>query len=174
MYTKVKEVLNGNSDAFGDIVKEYEKNIYNYLYRLCSSREDAMDLTQVTFLKAYSSLDRLRSEGDLRPWLYRIAHNCFIDYIRGKKEFDTLPEDILSDGISPEDLVISNDMVKVIDGIIDNLPAQYKSVFLLRAMEDLSYRDISSILKITESTARARYLRARKKIACILNGGDFI
>jgi RNA polymerase sigma-70 factor (ECF subfamily) len=174
MQQKIKEVLKGNSEAFGDIIKEYEKNIYNYLYRLCGSREDALDLTQITFLKAYNGLGSLKAGGDFKPWLYRIAHNSFIDYLRSRKEFDSLQEDALSDGISLEDLVISRDMAKVIDDIIESLPHEYKSVFLLRAMEDLSYSDISSILKISVSTARARYLRARRKIAFTLNGGDLL
>lgn len=174
MYLKVKETLDGNTEAFGDIVKEYEKNIYNYLYRLCGSRDEAMDLVQETFLKAYKGLGKLKSEDGLKPWIYRIAHNSFIDYIRSRKEYEILDEDMISDEKAIEDTVILRDTAKIIDGIITGLPYKYKSVFMLRAIEGLSFNEIGCILKISENTAKTRYLRARRKIGNILNGGDLL
>lgn len=170
----IQEILSGNVEGFSRLVGAYERGIYSYLYKLCNNKEDALDLTQVTFIKVYNSLNRLKSDDNIKPWIYRIAHNSFIDYLRSKKESQNIDECEFVYTVTPEDLVISKYMIKSINEIISSLPYEYKSVFILRAAENLSFREIGFILKLSESTARCRYLRARRKIASILNGGELL
>lgn len=170
----VKQMSSGNSEAFCDVVKLYEKKIYSYLYRLCGSREDALDLAQDTFLKAYSNLHRFRTGMDFKPWIYRIAHNNYVNHIKLKKVLVDIDTEDFTDNITPLDIVLGKDRKTAIEGIVNNLPYKFRAVFLLRIIDDLSFREIGSILKISESNARMRYLRVRKKIGELLEGGDLL
>lgn len=172
MDTNIEKVLKGSIPDFCEIVKTFENNIYNYLYRLCKSKDDALDLTQETFLKAYKNLHRLKAGMDIKPYLYRIAHNNYIDYMRMKKETVKIDDEQFSDAYTPEETVVSMDTISTIKHIIDALPISYRSVFLLRTIDDLSFKEVGSILKISENNARMTYMRARKKIAMALNGGE--
>jgi RNA polymerase sigma-70 factor (ECF subfamily) len=170
----VKQMTAGDTEAFCDIVKVYEKNIYCYLYRLCGNREDALDLTQDTFLKAYANLHRFNINMDFKPWIYRIAHNNFINHIKSKKEYMSLESEELPDYNTPENIAILKDCNSSIDHIVSELPYKYRFIFLLRVLDDLSFKEIGSILKISESNARMRYLRVRKKISEALEGEDLL
>jgi RNA polymerase sigma factor, sigma-70 family len=167
----IKDILSGNSSAYAGVVTTYEKNIYTYLYRLCGSREDALDLTQDTFIKAYNSLGSFKLNMDFKPWLYRIAHNNFVNFIKSKKEFTSLDEE-LPDVLTPEDIVIGRDSLKSIDLFLKSLPHMYRAVFILRTIDDLSFKEIGSILKISEANGRMRYLRVRKMAEEMLKGGN--
>lgn len=172
MYEAILNVLNGNTSAFTDIIKVYEKSIYNYLYRLCQNRDDALDLTQDTFIKVYNNLHKFNTNMAFRPWLYRIAHNNYVDYIRLKKDHIDIYSEEFTDFSSPEDIIISRDSMKSIDSFVKSLPYNYRAVFLLRTIDELSFKEIGSILKISDSSARMRYLRVRKKISSMLKGGE--
>lgn len=170
----VKQILTGDTEAFCDIVGTFEKKIYSYLFRLCGSREDALDLSQDTFIKVYSNLHKFRIGMDFKPWIYRIAHNNFVNYIKAKKIHLDIEEEDFPDYITPEKIAIEKDNMKAIDTVIAGLPYMYKTVFLLRALDDISFREIGIILNIKESNARMRYLRVRKKISSALEGGDIL
>lgn len=168
----VRKVLQGSTEEYAKIISIYEKNIYTYLYRLCTNKEDAADLTQDTFIKAYNNLDKFNPAMDFRPWLYRIAHNNYINYIKSKKEFIDIDCEDVPDFNTPEHLTIEKDEIKFIEKLVESLPYMYRAVFVLRTIEDLSFREIGHILNISESSARMRYLRVRKKLCSILKGGD--
>lgn len=168
----IKDVLKGNTSSFSEIIKCYEKSIYSYLYRLTGSREDAADLTQETFIKAYNNLHRFNTDMDFRPWIYRIAHNNYINHIKAKKEYIPIDDEEFPDSTTPEDIIIERDSIKSIDLILRDIPYIYRAVFVLRIIDDLSFKEIGSILKISESSARMRYLRVRKRLSGILKGGN--
>jgi RNA polymerase sigma-70 factor (ECF subfamily) len=168
----IRNVLKGDTSAFSEVMKCYEKSIYTYLYRLCGNREDAADLTQDTFIKAYNNLHRFNINMDFKPWIYRIAHNNYINHVKSKKDYALLDDEELPDTITPEDIVIGNDSIKAIDSILKSIPYMYRAVFILRIIDELPFKDIGSILKISESSARMRYLRVRKKLGSLLKGGN--
>lgn len=170
----IRQITSGDTEAFCDIVKSYEKNIYCYLCRLCGNREDSLDLAQDTFIKAYANIHKFNGKMDFKPWIYRIAHNNYVNYMKSKRQFANLDDMELPDSLTPEDIVLSRDSVSSIGHIVEKLPYKYKSVFLLRVIDDLSFKDIGSILKISETNARMRYLRVRKNIGEALKGGDLL
>lgn len=139
---------------------------------LCANKEDAADLTQETFINAYNNLNKFNLGMDFRPWLYRIAHNNYINYIKKKKEYIDIDCEEVPDFNTPEYLTIERDGLKSIEKIVRGLPYMYRAVFVLRTIDELSFKEIGSILKISESSARMRYLRVRKKLSSLLKGGD--
>jgi RNA polymerase sigma-70 factor (ECF subfamily) len=167
----IKDVLDGNASSFSEVIREYEKTIYSYLFRLCGNKDDAADLTQDTFIKAYNNLNRFNINMDFRPWIYRIAHNNYVNYMKAKKEYVAIDSDEFPSKDTPEDIVIGKEGVKSIDSIIKSLPYIHRAVFVLRTIDDLSFKEIGSILKISDNNARMIYLRVRKRIGSMLRGG---
>lgn len=167
----IREVLRGNGEEYSKIISIYQRNIYTYLYRLCANKEDAADLTQDTFIAAYNSLDKFNLGMDFRPWLYKIAHNNYVNYIKKKKKYTNIDCEEIPDFDTPENLTIQKDGLKLIEKSVMNLPDMYRVVFVLRAIDDLSFKEIGHILNISESNARMRYLRVRRKLGSMLKGG---
>lgn len=150
-------------EAFGVLVLRYQDRLYNYLYRMTGSREDAQDLTQETFVRVYKALPRFNTEAPFRPWVYKIATNLAINHLKGRKPAAVLEEYVPSKSLeeSPEHFAESSEVRRVISGAIQELPEPYRAVVLLRHIEDLTYDDIAKALDIPLGTAKVRLHRAR-------------
>lgn len=169
----IKEALAGNQDAFKLLLKKHREAIYHVTLRIVHNPQEAEDLVQETFMKAFSSLSSYRSQYKFTTWLYRIAANSSIDYLRKRKIAAlSLDEEIptkhgrisleLADWTyNPEIDLVAKQKRFSVEKAIDTLPKRYKEVIILRHKDEKSYEEISSILKIPVGTVKARIFRAR-------------
>ncbi len=170
----VRQALSGSQSAYQELLKRHQKAIFVAVYRLMHNRDEAWDLVQETFMKAFGSLATYREEFQFSTWLHRIASNCAIDYIRKKKiEAFSLDQPIqtkdsqvsieIADWSSnPEAELAEKQRRLTIEEAINSLPPGYKEVILYRHKEEKSYQEIASILNLPVGTVKARIFRGRE------------
>lgn len=177
-------VKNGDATAYQGLVEKYQNRVYHLVYGMVRNREDAADITQDAFVKAYQKIDSFRLESSFYTWLYRIAMNQAIDFLRKRKrrgtsEFDESIAARESDGsiaeshnsTSPRKALERKQLYKQIMDALEQLPEDQKQVILLREVEGLSYKEICDIMGIPEGTVMSRLFYARKKMQKLLRDG---
>lgn len=174
----------GDSAAFEEIVRAYEKTVYNLALRTLGNREDAEDAVQETFLKAYTALPGFRGESKLSVWLYRIASNVCTDALRRRRETVSLSAET-EDGereveiadlrFDPAAAAEKNALRTAVREAMNALPDASRRVLLLRELGGLSYDEIARTLEIDVGTVKSRIFRGRKKLCVLLaqNGNFF-
>lgn len=181
--------LSGDSEAFGELVKKYDKLIYNTSYQLIGNPDDAFDVSQETFIKAYRSLGSFRGDSKFSTWLYKICQNAARDYIRSKFRQKTVSLtayddddtkevqlDIVDDDISsqPDRSLEREESRAAVREAIAKLSEDHKNVIVLRDIEGYSYEDISEILNLEIGTVKSRLNRARLAIKDFLINRNFL
>lgn len=176
----VRKVLGGDANAFETLVLEYEKNVYNIALRMTGNGEDAADMTQEAFIKAYNSLQSFRGDSKFSVWLYRIVSNVCLDFLRSKNRRPTVSLsvedddgedaqlDVADESQSPElllDRKLTRDSVR---RGLDSLPPDYRQILLLREIQGLSYDEIAQALSLEVGTVKSRIFRARKRLCTFL------
>ena len=176
----VRKVLGGDANAFETLVLEYEKNVYNIALRMTGNSEDAADMTQEAFIKAYNSLQAFRGDSKFSVWLYRIVSNVCLDFLRSKNRRPTVSLsvedddgedaqlDVADESQSPElllDRKLTRDSVR---RGLDSLPPDYRQILLLREIQGLSYDEIAQALGLEVGTVKSRIFRARKRLCNFL------
>ena len=153
--------------AFAKAVTDYRERIYLMLLKYVRNREDAKDLTQEAFIKAYNSLGSFRGESGLYTWIYRIAVNLAINF-KSRSKLSSLKSIDDASGIysddSPSDNILQRELSSKIDESVKTLPERQRMVFVLRYYEEQPYSEISKILGITEGAAKANYHHAINKM----------
>lgn len=171
----VRQILElGDKSAFSILQKKYKTVISSLIRRMIKDEDDVDDLTQETFIKAYNALSTYRFEYAFSSWIYRIASNNCIDFLR-KKRFPTISiskpldcgdEDLyleIEDSSSIPDMqVLSDEKQKIMNDAIDALPENYRKIIIMRHYEDLDYNEISDKLSLPLGTVKAHLFRARK------------
>ncbi|MEE8350034.1 MAG: sigma-70 family RNA polymerase sigma factor [Acidobacteriota bacterium] len=167
----VSRAQRGDVEAFQQLYQQYSKKILNYIYRLTGSRAEAEDLTQDTFILAYKNLKALKESNKFQSWLFRIAQNSVYQKYRVKRPpMSPLPEDgsesaavnpLTTSSKSPEDSLLSSELERFIEKVIDQLPDKQKGVFVLSAIHKLSYKDISAIEDRSLASVKSDVHRAR-------------
>ena len=169
----VKEALDGSQKAFKLLLRKHREAIYHVILRIVRNPQEAEDLVQETFMKAFTSLSSYRSQYKFTTWLYRIAANSSIDYLRKKKiaafsldeEVSTkrgsLTLEVADWTYNPEIDLVAKQKRFSIDRAISDLPKRYREVVTLRHKDEKSYEEIASILRIPVGTVKARIFRAR-------------
>lgn len=173
----VRAVVDGDPTAFRGLVERYQGRIYNVCYGMVRNREDARDLAQDAFVKAFKNLSRFRYGSSFYTWLCRIAMNVSIDHIRKQKvrkaqefndEIGTRDQTgMLSFGHHRGDPRRELERQQIHDRILaalETLPEEQRQVVVLREMEGLSYKEISDVMGIPEGTVMSRLFYARKKL----------
>lgn len=161
----------GDRDAFARLVEHYWDRLYRWMYQLTRDRHKAEDLTQETFLKALAAIGSFRAGSNFRAWLFRIAHNNFVNLKRGEKRAtQSLPDEPMqADGApGPPTTASDRETLALVAKAVAELPPDFRSALLLRAEEGLSFREVALILNITEETARWRVFKARQKLVKVL------
>jgi len=170
----VRQALAGNQAAYQELLQRHQKVIFTVVSKLVRNREEARDLVQETFMKAFGSLATYREEYQFSTWLHRIASNCAIDFIRKKKiEALSLDQPIQTKdsqvtlevpdwSANPEAEWVEKQRSLTIQEAIDSLPQGYKEVILYRHKEEKSYQEIAAILGIPVGTVKARIFRGRE------------
>jgi len=161
----------GDHAAFESIFNQYQTAIYNYIYRLMGSAEDAYDLTQDTFLKAYLALAKTSDDLRVGAWLYRIATNVCLDELRHRKlvkwqpweAFISVfhPSQVAKD--SPERDTIDRENTEEVQLILEKLHPKYRMCLILREYHDLSYDEIAEVLATTRAAVKSLLFRAREE-----------
>ncbi|NLI99343.1 sigma-70 family RNA polymerase sigma factor [bacterium] len=161
----VERALLEDKIAQRELVIRYQGPIYAYIYRWMRNRADAEDLTQDVFIKVFRALGTYSRQSSFRAWIYRIARNRVIDFLRRKKpqsvdiEVDEL-EDI-EDGCTPSEIYESTSQSQKLRDAVDSLPPLYREVLLLRHRDELSYEEIVETTGLVLGTVKARLHRAR-------------
>jgi RNA polymerase sigma-70 factor (ECF subfamily) len=159
----------GDRPAFTALVERYWDRLYRWLYQLTRDRHAAEDLTQETFLKAFTGLAKFRAGTNFGAWLFRIGHNNFANYYRAAlRRRDALPEDLTARTPGPDVEAQSREALENVARAIRSLPIDFRAALLLRVEEGLSFREIADVLDLTEETARWRVFKARQKLLSVL------
>ena len=176
----VRRVLDGDVNAFEQLMNAHEKTVYNLALRTLGNPQDAEDLTQEAFLKAYRSLSSFRGDSKFSVWLYRIVSNLCLDYLRARSRRPaqslTVEDDegevgeleIPDEHFSPEKLLDRKLTRESVQRGLASLPDDARQILLLRELKGLSYEEIADVLDLESGTVKSRIFRARKKLCAFL------
>lgn len=170
---------NKDPEAFGKLVDAYQNRLYGFIRRMVADSEEAADLTQDTFIRAFQAIGRFDGRSSLRTWLFRIAYNLCIDRSRrvdrapteyridsGYAEDESF--DIPDDRWDPESLVLTDELIKLVEDGVQSMSEKLRSVLLLHDREDMSYEEIAGILGVPIGTVKSRLFLARAHLQNLL------
>ena len=168
----------GELDAFEELVRQYEKRVYAVALRASGSPEDAADITQEVFLRAWRSIESFRGDSGFSTWLFRITMNLCVDHARHKNaQPQTQPlvvgeEDaerpIPDTAPTPEEHLENSELGRELAAALDEVSEEHRRIVLLRDVSGLSYTEIAEVLEISEGTVKSRLSRARIALRTIL------
>lgn len=172
----VKRVQEGDKKAFDLLVRKYQYKITQLINRYIKDPYEAVDVAQESFIKAYRALPNFRGESQFYTWLYRIAINTAKNYIATRarrpsedefdlesaEQFENAPR--LRDIDTPESAVLSEELARVIQEAVNDLPEELRTAITLREMDGLSYDEIAVVMNCPVGTVRSRIFRAREAI----------
>jgi RNA polymerase sigma-70 factor (ECF subfamily) len=168
----IEQALKGDRQAFGQLVRAYERPVYNLTYRMLGDPAEAEDAAQETFLRAFSKLATYQPERKFVNWLLSIASHHCIDRLRRKSRAPQLsldgpmpPQWLTSDAPRPEQVVDKKQRREQVRQVLEMLPADYRAAVVLRYWYGLSYREIATTMDTTESAIKSRLHRARRMMA---------
>lgn len=168
--------------AFEELIRQYEKKVYSLCFRMCGNAEDAEEAAQDAFLALWRGIDRFRQESSLSTWIYRLASNACIDLMRRKKkgassvslDDEELFVDAVDPAPQPHEEAERRETQRLLQEGLLSLPAEYRSILLLREIEGLSYSEISAALDLELGTVKSRISRGRTLLRNFLSvNGNF-
>ena len=173
------KAADGDDKSFEILVRKYEKLVSTCVYSVVGNAEDVLDISQEVFLKVYKSLSSFKGDSEFSTWLYRIAKNTALDFVRKRKinavsidssgeeggGFD-VPDDNVS--VSPEKKVLKNEGIQKLYDAIEMLSEEHREIIILRDLNDYSYEDIAEKLNLEVGTVKSRLHRARDTLRKIL------
>lgn len=165
----VRQATAGDDRAFGEIVGRYEKKVFFVVKRILNDDDDSADAAQEVFIKLHDSLKRFRGDANLYTYIYRIATNVAIGYLRKRKvrsvvRLDEVISNMLTGTNEPQREADQEELRKLVSQAVAALPVQQKQVFVLRFYEELSYEEIAQIMHRSLGAMKANYFHAMKKI----------
>lgn len=179
----VKSAVNGDLRSFEQIVLLYQDKVYSLSLKLTGSAQDAEDLAQEVFVKAYRHITAFRGDSDFGTWLHRIAVNTWLNQKRKRQPVSvySLDEPIHSDegelkreipdlSQDPESVLLSSQISEKLHRAVEGLPKDQKAVVLLREVEEYTYEEIAKIMDCSVGTVKSRLARARDALRRSLNG----
>lgn len=182
----VEKLQSGDEKAFEKLVKSCEKRVYLLALRYTGNASDAMDVSQEVFIKAYRSIRAFKGESSPETWVYRIAVNAAMDFVRRAaranetalytvdESGEEKPREIPDERFAPEAAAERGDLQQTLSRAIAELPELYRQALILRDINELSYTRIGEILGVSEGTVKSRLFRARAQLAKILRAsGNF-
>lgn len=168
--TIVTAVQSGDHDAYGELIARYEAKLRRYARKFLSVDHEIEDLVQDVFIKAYTNIQSFNTTQRFSPWIYRIAHNTFVNELKRKGRYgfsildaDTILPLVPAKETADEDTLFS-ELSLEIEALLATLPPKYREVIILHYFESLSYQEISDVLKIPVTTVGVRMSRARTKL----------
>ncbi len=168
----IEKVKDGHTQYFSYIVERYQDIVFSIALKVLRNREDAEEMAQESFIKAYKSLHTFKGNAKFSTWLYRITYNNCISEVRKRKIHFTSTEDIQIRDEAEEmnlDGIPEENRVRVIKEAMEKLPEEDYTLILLYYFEEQSIKDISNVTELSESNTKVKLLRARKKLYTILS-----
>jgi len=174
----INQVLQGNINAYTYIIDRHKDKAFNLAFRICCNREDAEEIAQDSFLKAYRALGSFKRKSSFSTWLYRIVYNTAVSFVRvNKKEILSLEDfpadaiDFLGTGISEEEADIEYRR-SLINFAFQKISEEDRSLITLHYYEDMSTEEISEITGISKSNVKVKLFRARQKMLQIFENSE--
>lgn len=180
--TLVKLAIEGKQSAYGELMDRYRESIYYMMLKMVKNQDDADDLTIEAFGKAFNRLDQYSPSFAFSTWLFKIASNNCIDFIRKKRikvtSMDTgrvtddgeiIFFDTKTSSLNPEETIIQNQKIKLMRNLVSKLKPRYKELIEKRYFEELSYEEIAEELDLPLGTVKAQLFRAREFLANMIN-----
>jgi RNA polymerase sigma-70 factor (ECF subfamily) len=164
----VRECLGGDEHAFETLLLRYQGPVYNAVLRMVRNRDEANDLTQTAFLKAYEQLAKFDSRHKFFSWLYRIAINEAINYVKRERRLEPFAGEWVSGTRNPEDALVQSDLSLHVQDALMSLSYDYRAVIVLRHFEGCSYEEMASIVGVAEKTVKSRLFSARRQLKELL------
>ena len=176
----IRKVLDGDRNAFEDLVLANQKNVHNLALKMTGNEEDALDISQEAFIKAYRQLEGFRGESRFSVWLYRLTYNLCIDFLRKKPRATVVSLSAQDDNVAiadleipdlrnlPEDSIIRRETRRVIAESIGELALNHREILAMREIAGMSYGEIAQTLNLSEGTVKSRLARARSSLVGIL------
>lgn len=183
----IQKAAQGDQDAFAQLLELHQNKVYGLTLRLVGSPEDAMELTQETFFNAWRGLPNFHADSKFSTWLYRLATNAAIDFLRREKRRKSLvsvplstdddPDrvlDIPDQRFTPQSQLERQELQEAVHRGLGQLSDEHRQVLVLRELNGLSYTEIAQVLDIEEGTVKSRIFRARLALRKILlTDGNF-
>jgi RNA polymerase sigma-70 factor (ECF subfamily) len=175
-------VKRDREEFFRQLFEEFRERIYYIARRYTSNRDDALDLVQEVFIKVYRGLEQIHSEANMRGWIYRIAVNTCIDYVRRRQthsmcSFDEFVENggtLPSQAHSPEQELVLCELKENLRSVLETLSPEHRAVFLLHCLEDVPYKGIAKVLHCSIGIVMSRLHYARRNVERGLRACDLI
>ena len=179
----VKRCQAGEADAFDELVVRYRTRIFGMIYNMVHNEQDAWDLAQDSFVKAWKSMKRFRGQSSFYTWMYRIVMNVTIDWLRKKqikgagaefddsiqlKEIDPASKTVPKPDALPYERMQQTEIRAQIDSAIGQLTPEHRAVILMKEIEDMQYHEIAEALGCSIGTVMSRLFYARKKLQTLL------
>jgi RNA polymerase sigma-70 factor, ECF subfamily len=179
----VKRCQEGDSEAFDELVIRYRTRVFGMIYNMVHNEQDAWDLAQDSFVKAWKSIGRFRGQSSFYTWIYRIVMNVTIDWVRKKqvkgsgaefddaiqlKEIDPASKTVPKPDALPSERMQQGEIRKEIDKAIAQLSPEHRAVILMKEIEDMQYHEIAETLGCSIGTVMSRLFYARKKLQILL------
>ncbi|HEV8417561.1 MAG TPA: sigma-70 family RNA polymerase sigma factor [Candidatus Udaeobacter sp.] len=179
----VKRCQAGDTEAFDELVTRYRTRVFSMIYNMVHSEQDAWDLAQDSFLKAWKSIGRFRGQSSFYTWIYRIVMNVTIDWLRKKKikggdaefddaiqlrEIDPASKTVPKTEALPHQLMERDEIRARIDNAIAQLSPEHRAVILMKEIDDMQYHEIAETLGCSIGTVMSRLFYARKKLQNLL------
>ena len=171
----VKRCQNRDMQAMEEIVRQYENQVYNIAYGMLGSPEDAQDITQDVFVSVWEKIGQFRFRSKFSTWLYRIAKNMSLNEKsrRTSRKTDVVEIDdsqawVPVDHQTPEDEILASEQQQILHKALGQLKESYRTILVLREMEELSYEDLSAVLGCSIGRVKSRLYEARMQLRGIL------
>jgi len=174
----VASAKKGDNKAFEALLKKYRKSVYYMLLKMIKNPDDAEDLTQEAFAKAFNSIDKFDATYAFSTWLFRIATNNCIDFIRKKRvqtvsidqpmegdDGSNIRFDVKDENLDPNQTMLKKQRKKYLNMAIERLPEKYRTLVELRYFRELSYEEVAQELQIPLGTVKAQLFRARELLS---------
>jgi len=171
----IDAALEGDEKAYADLMEKYRKSVYHTILKMVRNVDDAEDLTIEAFAKAFKNLEKFKKDYTFSTWLFRVATNNCIDFIRKKKldtmsinadiakdDGDSISIDIKDKNLDPQEVAIKSQKIELVRKFVNLLPAKYQKLVKLRYFEELSYDEIAKELDAPLGTVKAQLHRARE------------
>ena len=170
------EIHHGNRDAVADLVAAYRDRLFTYAFHMLGGSDDALDVTQEAFVKAYTTLtgkydeERCRTL-EIRPWLYRIVRNLALNKLRSHKRMAGAAQQMKED-LQAQSFVPQNDRTRAIRTALEKLGRESRELIILRFIEQYTYAEIAAVTGSSESALRGKVYRAVRKLRKIMEDGS--
>ena len=158
----------GDRGAFDILLTLYAKQIFSAAFRILHHREDAVDVTQTAFLRAFEHFDRYDAGQRFDSWLYRIAVNEALDLVRGRHHSEVLAENPADEQQGPEQVAARDENDRLMQGALMQLKVEYRIVIVLKHLQGCAYEEIAHILECPVKTVKSRLFTARQALRDVL------